>query len=218
MTAVEFLNWVRGPGLGIAFAIMLLGIVARLVELFLVGRKPDLSAPRASGVWPGLRTIVTRSLGTHGQLKSPLVFIGGYIFHIGFFVTLLLFVPHILLLKDLTGWSWGGLPNGVIDGIAVITIAALVALLVHRLVDPVRRLLANFGDYYSWAVTIAPLITGYFAVHRLVLPYTEMLAIHILSVEILMISLPFTKLIHTVTIFISRYYNGAAAGRKGVSA
>jgi nitrate reductase gamma subunit len=218
MTAVEFLNWVRGPGLGIAFAIMLLGIVARLVELFLTGRKPDLSVARAGGLWPGLRTIVTRSLGTHGQLKSPLVFFGGYVFHIGFFVTLLLFVPHILLFKGVTGWSWGGLPNSVVDGVAVITIAALVALLVHRLVDPVRRLLANFGDYYSWAVTVAPLITGYFAVHRMVLPYTEMLAIHILSVEILMISLPFTKLIHTVTFAISRYYNGATAGRKGVNA
>jgi hypothetical protein len=36
-------------------------------------------------------------------------------------------------------------------------------------------------------------------------------------VELLLVVLPFTKLIHTFTVFFSRWYNGAIAGRKGVA-
>jgi len=42
-----------------------------------------------------------------------------------------------------------------------------------------------------------------------------MLALHILSVELLMIAFPFTKLMHAVTFVFARYYNGAIQGRKG---
>jgi hypothetical protein len=61
-----------------------------------------------------------------------------------------------------------------------------------------------------------PLVTGYMAFHRIGLDYTLMLALHILSVELLMIMLPVTKLTHAVTFAMARYYNGSNAGRKGV--
>jgi nitrate reductase gamma subunit len=47
-------------------------------------------------------------------------------------------------------------------------------------------------------------------------PYQTMLGLHILSVEILLILFPFTKLMHFFTLFIARWYNGAAFGRRGV--
>jgi nitrate reductase gamma subunit len=42
------------------------------------------------------------------------------------------------------------------------------------------------------------------------------LALHILSVELLLIVIPFTKLMHLFTFALARWYNGAIAGRKGV--
>ena len=41
-------------------------------------------------------------------------------------------------------------------------------------------------------------------------------ALHILSVELLMVLFPFTKLSHAFTLWIARWYNGAIAGYKGV--
>ena len=61
-----------------------------------------------------------------------------------------------------------------------------------------------------------PLLTGWLAVHHLLLPYTLMLAVHILSVELLMVVFPFTKLTHAFTLFLSRWYNGAISGYRGV--
>jgi nitrate reductase gamma subunit len=218
MSGPELLLWARGTGLQIAVAIFLFGLSVRLLELWLLGRKADLSVARATALGPGLRTVVSRSLPMPGALKqAPLVFLGGYIFHIGFLATLLFYVPHIYFLRSLLGFSWPGLPPYLIDVLGLVTIATLVALLVHRFIDPVRRFLTRTDDIVAWTVTFLPLLTGYAAFHRLVTDYTLMLALHILSVELLLIVIPFTKLMHIFTFALARWYNGAIAGRKGVS-
>jgi nitrate reductase gamma subunit len=55
------------------------------------------------------------------------------------------------------------------------------------------------------------------AYHHLMLEYTLMLSLHIFSVELLLVLLPFTKLFHTFSVFVSRWYNGDFYGRKGVA-
>ena len=59
-------------------------------------------------------------------------------------------------------------------------------------------------------------MTGYLAYHRLIHPYQLVLGLHILSVEVLMVAFPFTKLMHAFTFILARWYNGAMAGRRGV--
>ncbi len=218
MTAHDLLVWVRGPAMQFSLAVFFLGVVLRLLEMWLLGHPRDLSRPRGGGFTAGLRTMWHRSLPGPGMLqREPLVFLGGYTFHLGFFISLVFFAPHIELFHGVWGIRWPGLPASLIDLIAVISITALVALVVHRMVHPVRRFLSNFGDYLAWTVTFLPLLTGYMVAHEAVLPYTQMLTAHILSVELLLIVLPFTKLTHSFTIFLTRWYNGAIAGRRGVA-
>jgi nitrate reductase gamma subunit len=213
MSDMELLLWARGPGLQIAGIVFIVGMTMRLLEILFLGRKKDLAESRRSGFFDGIRVIFTRAIPPKGMLPHHLA---GYIFHIGFLVVLVFFAPHILLFRDAFGWHWPSLSNGIIDFFSVITIAALLFSLFVRLTDPVRRLISNFGDYLALIVTLLPVVTGYLAFHRLALPYTQMLAIHILSIDLLLIVMPFTKLTHAMTIFISRWYNGALAGRKGV--
>jgi nitrate reductase gamma subunit len=218
MSGPELLLWARGTGLQIAVAIFVFGLLVRFVELWLLGRKTDLSVARANPMKPGLRTVVSRSLPMPGALKhAPLVFLGGYIFHIGFLLTLLFYVPHIHFLRSIFGFGWPGLPPFLIDVIGLVTIATLIALLVQRFTDPVRRFLSRADDYVAWTVTFLPLLSGYAAFHRLGTDFTTMLALHILSVELLLIVIPFTKLMHMFTFVLARWYNGAIAGRKGVA-
>lgn len=214
MSDVELLNLARGPALQIAGSIFIIGMLLRVLEILLLGRKSDLSVARGSGVLGGLRTIITRSVPFTGLWTQ---LIAGYIFHIGFLIILLFFTPHVLLFRDAFGWHLPELASPLIDVLTVITIAALVFALFARLTDPVRRFLSTSGDYIALAVTALPLITGYMAVHRYAMPYTEMLAWHILSVDLLLIVMPFTKLTHAVTFVFARYFNGAANARKGVS-
>ena len=217
MTDLQFLTWVRGTGLDIAVGIFLLGVLWRLFEIYSLGRKQDLSAPRHASGASGMHTVLRRSLPPPGMLKrSPVTYIGGYVFHVGLAIVVFLFAPHILLIKSLTGLSWPGLPSQFIDLAAVVTMAAMVMVLVDRINKPVKRFLSTFEDWFTWLVTFLPVLTGWMAVQHLLLPYTLMLALHILSVEILLALIPFTKLFHAFALFGSRWYNGKVNGHKGV--
>ena len=213
MTAMELLIWARGPALQAAVMIFVVGMVIRVLEILLLGRNQDLSVARANHIAAGFRTILTRSIPPSGTWKQHLP---GFIWHIGFFIVLLFFAPHILLFKQSLGLSWPALSNPIIEIVTIVTLAALVFSLFTRFTDPVRRLLATAGDYFAWLVTLLPVVTGYMALHRVGMDYTQMLAIHIMSVNLLLVAFPFTKLTHALTLFISRWYNGADAGRKGV--
>ena len=217
MTETELLTWARGPGFQIATIILVLGIMLRLFEIIMLGRKANLAEAKGSEMSSGLRTIFTRTIPDASTFKrSTFTITAGYIFHIGLFVVIFLFAPHILFFKDVLYISWPALPSTVIDATAVITIITLVAVLVHRLKDPVKRFLSNFDDYLGWFVTIMPLVTGYIAFHRIGMPAPTLIAIHILSIQLLMVVFPFTKLMHMFTLVLARWYNGAISGYRGV--
>ncbi len=217
MTETELLTWARGPGFQIASIIFALGITLRLAEILMLGRKANLAEAKGSAMTSGLRTVFSRTIPDASTFKrSAFTVTAGYIFHIGLLIVIFLYAPHILFFKDLLNVSWPALPSTVIDATSVITIIALVALLVHRLKDPVKRFLSTFDDYLGWFVTILPLITGYIAFHRVGMSAPSLIAIHIISVELLMIVFPFTKLMHAFTIFLARWYNGAISGYRGV--
>ena len=217
MTETELLTWVRGPGFQIATIIFVLGIILRLFEILMLGRKANLAEPKGSEMSSGLRTVFSRTIPDASTFKrSAFTVTAGYIFHIGLFVVIFLFAPHILLFKDIIGFGWPALPSTVIDATAVVTIITLVIILVHRLRDPVKRFLSTFDDYLGWFVTILPLITGYIAFHRIGMSAPSLIAIHILSVELLMVVFPFTKLMHMFTLILARWYNGAISGYRGV--
>lgn len=217
MTDVEFLLWVRGPAFDVATIIFCAGIVVRILEILLMGRKANLAEARGSAMAGGLGTMVRRTVPDAGTFKrSSFTIITGWVFHVGLFVIIFLFVPHILVFERALGVSWPGLPSNVVDAVSVVTMIALIAVLLYRLRDPVQRMLSEFGDYLVWAVTFLPVVTGWLAFHRVGAPPPALIGIHILSVELLMVLFPFTKLSHAFTLWMARWYNGAIAGYKGI--
>jgi nitrate reductase gamma subunit len=214
---MEFLLWVRGPAFDVAATIFVVGVIIRFFEIFSLGRKPNLAQPRGTEFGPGMKMVLNRSFPEMGTFKrQPLTVLVGYAFHIGLLISLILFVPHIELFRETFGFGWPGLPNPIVDAAAVISIVALIAALWHRIMSPVMRILTTSEDWLVWLLTFLPMLTGYLAYHRMVDPYPLILGLHILSVEALMVFFPFTKLMHTFTLFIARWYNGAMSGRRGV--
>ena len=218
MTEIELLSWARGPGLQIATIIFVAGVVIRIFEILLLGRKANLAEAKGSEMSSGLRTMITRTVPDRNTFnRSSVTIVSGYIFHIGLFIVCFFSAPHILFIKDITGLSWPSLPTPVIDAFAVVTIIAMLATLVNRMTNKVMRYLTNFEDLLTWFVTFLPLVTGYIAFHRIGMTAPTLLAVHILSVELLLIIFPFTKLMHAFTLFIARWYNGAISGYRGVA-
>ncbi|MCP5424955.1 MAG: nitrate reductase [Gammaproteobacteria bacterium] len=217
---MSLLDFARGPGLHWAFIIFVFGICWRFVGTLLIARRIKLSTPRRTDNWlMGLKAIETRSWPVE-EFHRVIRFqhYSGYIWHISFFIVLFFFQPHILFFKSILGISWPGLPNDVILVVGAIAVATLVALLGRRLSHPVLRKISNVDDYISWLVTTLPLITGFMAFAHVGGRYETLLALHILSVELLMVWFPFGKLIHAVLVVPSRFQIGASFGRRGVRA
>jgi nitrate reductase gamma subunit len=213
-----------------ATTIFVIGVLWRLLGILLLRRKKDLSEPRNRAAWKGLRLIGLRSWPRKEFLGGTAFGeIMGYTFHIGFFAALFLYLPHILFFEDIAksligvnfkrvlGFGWPYLPGGVIYFFSAVSLAALIAVLIHRIANPVKRMLSNFDDYFSWFVTIAPVATGMLAYSHFGAPYPTLLALHLLSVELLMLWFPFGKLMHAFTIFAARGIQGVQFERKGAS-
>ena len=217
MNAIELLMWARGPGFDIALIIFVAGMLLRLLEILSLGRKPDLSEGRGSALQGGLKTIWSRTFPRGSTFRNePLRILNGYLLHIGLFVVVFLFEPHIALAKFTLGISWPGLSSGVVNAISAITVLSLVAALLLRVQTPVVRYISTYDDYLAWLVTFLPVFTGFLAFNHLLLPYTLMLALHILSVELLLIIAPFSKLTHMFSFALARWYQGSMAGHRGV--
>lgn len=216
---MDLLDFARGPAMQWSLAILLFGTLWRLVGIIFLRHSTDYSKPRSQATaWGATRTIVRRMWPrkefwpqtAYGQSI-------GYVFHVGLAIVVFGFVPHILFIRNLLGISWPGLPGPAVYFIGVVTIMALLMALVRRLTSPVLRMLSNFDDYFSWLVTTAPVATGLLAVAHYGARYETLLAVHILSVELLFIWFPFGKLMHALLFTFSRGTTGAVYSRKGAS-
>ena len=160
--SMDFLIWTRSTAFDVAVTIFVIGVILRLFEIISLGRKQSLAEPKGTEFGPGMKTIMTRSFPDLGTFRrQPLTVVTGYMFHIGLFVTLIMFVPHIELFRATFGFGWPGFPTPIVDAAAVLTIVGLLAGLWHRIMNPVMRKISTAEDWLVWTLTFLPIITGY---------------------------------------------------------
>lgn len=182
---MDWVAFVRGPALHWALVIMIAGLCWRLSAFVFKPPERDIYWVRKQ-FWLGRE---------HWQVES-------YVMHVGLLIVIFGFAPHILLVSDLTGISWPGLPVGLVWFAASVTVVAMVAVVLHRPPDEARSTWrARLDEYLSCLVVLMPLLTGMLAFphlggQSLTRPYAALLTAHLLSVEVLMIWLPFGRLAH----------------------
>ena len=224
---MDLLEFARGPALWFSLFVFVTGSAWRIFAIFRLGTKPDLSEPRSSRLFAGalhgiFGRMIPRKEFRWGERLGAL---NGYLYHLGLAAIAFGFLPHVLFVERLTGFAWPPLPESLIYLAVGPTVIALLMVLLERLTDPVLRLLSGFDDYFSWFVVFLPLLTGMAAAggwSPQPTPsgaplYPLPLAIHLLSVELLFLWLPFGKLAHAFLVFMSRGVTGAALARKGAA-
>ncbi|MGD8358590.1 MAG: hypothetical protein PVJ33_12100 [Lysobacterales bacterium] len=216
---MELLEFARGPALNVALAVFVAGVLFRIFSLFLMWRTRDSSAGRSREkpvAIAALREIVRRLWPQNAYMHRTLfALVNGYVFHVGLAIIVFFLMPHILFFKDLLGISWPALPNNVIYAVSVITAVSLIAALVMRFLNPPQRIISTFDDWFSWLVTFLPVISGLAASSHLGARYETLLGLHILSVCLLLIWLPFGKLMHWFLVFVTRSQTGAHLAHRG---
>ena len=212
-----FLAFVEGPLWYFSVVVFVVGVLWRLVDVFRQPSRTDLSAARAGGVAGALRTIVTRSWTAQGFSRGATFhLVAGYMFHIGLFVLLIFAAPHVKFIEErILGFGWTPAPHWVFMVASDLAFAGILLLWLRRLMHPVMRKISTFDDHAAAILTFVVMLTGCLALLK---SHDSLRAIHMLTVCLLMIYFPFSRLMHAFTFPISRAYTGAAMARKGVNA
>ncbi|MBW1860986.1 MAG: nitrate reductase [Deltaproteobacteria bacterium] len=154
--------------------------------------------------------------------KNPIFTILGYIFHICLIVVPIWLSGHISLWEESRfEWSWRPIPDWLADWMTIIFLCIAVFFFLRRIISADIRLLSTFSDYFLLIVIALPFLTGYFLTHGTVdsigLLGDNIQLIHMLSGELMLILIPFTKLSHFILFFFSRGATGIEFGRRGYS-
>ncbi len=218
---MDLIEFARGPAFEFALAIFCLGVVWRCTAIVLLRQRAVSSEARlgkAAALRTGMAVIGTRSW-PHREFmpRTGATEALGYAHHIGLFVIILAFAPHIELFHALLGLRWPAMPSSLITIVAVLTITLLLVVLFRRLTHPVMRRLSNFDDYFTLFITLAAVGTGLLATAHVGARYETLLGLHILSIDLMMIWFPFGKLMHAFFIVPSRAINGYVLSRKGAA-
>lgn len=229
MSDTELLALARGPALTAALAVFVLGTLWRLGAVLMLPRLRDRSPPRAGAPAPVASALhaIVRGMWPRAAFSPSTRFVtlNGYVFHLGLALVFFGYAPHIAFVQRLVGVSWPALPDAVMVFAAAATIVTLLLALAMRLSDPVRRGISRADDYISWTLTFLPLLTGMAATqepsavqlaHAAPL-YPLPLALHLLSVELLLLWFPFGKLMHALLFLFARAATGLRFGHRGVT-
>ncbi|MEE4363895.1 MAG: nitrate reductase [Desulfotignum sp.] len=134
-----------------------------------------------------------------------------YIFHILLFVVPLFLASHIVLINEAFQISWPALNDSLADWLTLVVIAALLFFVVRRLMVPEVAYLTRTSDYLMIAIVALPFITGFLAYHQW-FAYRWMAVAHVLSGELMLIIIPFSRLSHMLTAPLTRAYMGSEFG------
>lgn len=210
-------KFIEGPLWYFALAVFLIGVAWRMFAIFRTGSKPDLSVPRRSVAVSAVMTSLRRFVPRHEMSpRIRLHVVAGYMFHLGLFALLLFAAPHVLFLQEqLLGFGWTPMPHWAFILASQIAFAGLFILWLHRLLNPVTRLISDADDHVAAVLTFVVMLTGCLALME---AFTGLRVLHLFTVELLMIYFPFSRLMHAFTFIPSRAYTGALFGRRGVDA
>jgi len=210
-------KFIEGPLWYFALAVFLIGVAWRMFAIFRTGSKADLSVPRRSVAVSAVMTSLRRFVPRHEMSpRIRLHVIAGYMFHLGLFALLLFAAPHVLFLQEhMLGFGWTPMPYWAFILASQIAFAGLLILWLHRLLNPVTRLISDADDHVAAVLTFVVMLTGCLALME---AFTGLRVLHRFTVELLMIYFPFSRLMHAFTFIPSRAYTGALFGRRGVDA
>ncbi len=212
-------EFVTGPLAWLTFIIFFAGLTWRFIWY---ARGLNWQADRVAytehlsyGVKGALRSIVAWLIpfGTHSWRFYPIFTVLVFVFHIGLLVTPLFLLGHNLLLQERFGFSLPTISEALADTLTVAMIVAGIFIFLRRIALPQVRILTKPYDLVVLVIAIAPFFTGFLA-HQQVGNYNFWLITHILSGEIFLIAIPFTKLSHFLLFFLSRAQIGMDFGIK----
>lgn len=207
-----FLEFAKGPLFKFSFALMILGSL-RLIALGLFNAGEAL-------FWAGDRRLdyVEIVKDTFSWLFPIKRWVGGrpvyslisIAFHVGLILVPVFLAAHIGLWEQATGLSWPAMPQAIADILTLVTIFGGGALFLGRLFQRDARAISRFQDYLWPLMLTVPALSGFLCANGGFSAgvYRFWMLIHVLSANLIMALIPFTKLAHSVLMPMTQLISG----------
>jgi nitrate reductase gamma subunit len=212
-------NFVGGQLVSIAFIVFILGVIYQGMQFFKLTKKKEWAQPllpvnTTTGVKSkkrmGMEWIVHGLRALKGTLweTDALLAVVTSIFHVFIVGVPLFLLGHNILLDQSWGLSLFSLPESLSDFLTVIVLICGAYFLGRRLFLARVKAISSIYDYVILLIAVAPFLTGFLAYHQW-WDYKTVVFLHILSGEIMLITIPFTKLGHMLFFFLYRFFIGS---------
>ena len=212
-------EFIRGPMAWTCFFTFIMGMLFQVVRFFLITKKvhPIIVRPPLNYNKEKELDLSRESLP---QLAARLrvTIVGVYpvmtfftvLFHISIFLLPVFLSEHNMLMDGLWEVSLCPyvLPEIVADIFTGVIMVCILFFLSRRIFLSRVRSISTIYDYLILFLTTVPFATGFLAVHGF-FDYTSLITLHVLSVNLIMLSLPFSKFVHSAFFFLNRFFIGS---------
>lgn len=208
-----FINFIMGPMVWISLLIFFAGLIFKLFRVIKQVNDKEKFIYTYLSVKYSLRSIfawLTPFL-PESTRKSPVFYSISYVFHVLLFIVPIFLLSHVTLVEESMQWSWITFSDRVADILTLAVIFALVFFIIRRVVVPEVKFLTRLSDFIFILIVALPFVTGFCAYHQF-FAYKWMVVVHVLSGELMLILIPFTRFSHMFMAPLTRAYTGSEFG------
>ena len=204
---------VRGPLVWVSFIVFVLGTAFQVLRYYTLTRKAAASAhvpalpPGKNGkkrFSPDRIAAMFKAMRDTVFAVHPITITVSTLFHVCLILTPLFVLGHNELFRLAYGAALPSLPEAAADGLTMLVLACCAFFLLRRLFLARVRSITTFYDYLVLALATVPFLSGFLAYHQL-LDYRTVMLVHMLSGELMLMAVPFTKLTHMIFFFLNRF-------------
>ena len=209
----QLYNFVSGPLVWVAFVLFVGGSLYRIVNMLRLVQARERWIFTYMSWKYSFRSILRwlTPFATVNMRKHPVMTTVTFIFHLCLLITPLFLLGHIVLVDESWNVSWAALPDGVADVMTLAVVGSCIFFLLRRLFQPEVQYVTAPSDFVILAIVAAPFVTGYLAYQQW-FNYQIVMILHIISGEIMLVAIPFTRLSHMLFAPFTRAYMGSEFG------
>ncbi len=196
-----WVDWAMGPAFRFALAFLVLGLIRHVALTIWEINRAVRRAGDPNFPWKKLFVETVKWLVPIQKIGHRLYYgLTTFPYHIGVIIVPLFLAGHIALVRETLHISWPAIPRLLADALTLVVLLATVAIILERALARDSRAISRFSDYAIPIVVAVPFLSGFLMMHPSMnpMPFMATMFIHVMSVNLLFVLIPLTKLSHMV--------------------
>jgi len=205
--------FLTGPMAWVAFSVFIGGSLYKLIRMVTLVSKKEKFIFTYMSLKYSLRSILhwLTPFATVNMRRHPILTLVAFLFHICLILVPVFLFSHIILWDESWNIQWSPLPNALADIMTLVVIVSCIFFLVRRITRREVKYVTSSSDFVLLGIVAAPFVAGFIAYHQWFY-YQLFFILHILTGEIMLMAIPFTRLSHMIFSPFTRAYMGSEFG------